>query len=532
MYKLLVVDDEPRQAMALANIISQLRPDYEILTAYDGQEALDLLSEHNVNILFTDIRMPVMDGLQLIEKLYRCKIFLKIIILSGYGEFEYAKKAIQFGVNEYLVKPISKNDLENILVKMESSLEEERLAKLYEEELKKKLDYSLPIYLDHRLNRWVAGKSSEEELTEVKSIFPYQNYGLVFLTSLKKLENLSENSDTEFVQYAKFSIKEALNTFGHSISFLKEYDKCQIVTVLVSKNPLNCRSNDLLKKLEGYIEKIRDKYSIIATVGVSISSDDIFEDIVRIFKSAQAAIERKFFTGLGKVIFSTNCSSAATSLPYVLGPIENEISEAVHVKDKISISRIISDTFENIKKCYINPKQLKEDFALIMLNQAKNVSRLIDSNEYIALVAEIKRKPLQCEEYSELWHFTSETLCRIIDITDDKFNDKNGILINKCKKFIDENYMEDVSLETVAQKYYFNSSYFSNLFKSYMGFGFSEYLLKVRIQNAKKLLKDTGNSMADVACRVGFKDPSYFNRVFKKEEGISPLKYRQMNENR
>jgi two-component system response regulator YesN len=91
--------------------------------------------------------------------------------------------------------------------------------------------------------------------------------------------------------------------------------------------------------------------------------------------------------------------------------------------------------------------------------------------------------------------------------------------------------MEDISLEIVAQKYFFNSSYFSKLFKSYTGLGFSEYLLMVRIQSAKKILKATEYSMADVACRVGFKDPTYFNRVFKKEVGISPLKYRQMNEN-
>lgn len=532
MYKLLVVDDEPRQVRALANIINQLRPDYEVLTACDGQEALNLLSDHTVNILFTDIRMPAVDGLQLIERLSERKIPLKTVILSGYGEFEYAQKAIQFGVNQYLVKPISKTDLESILEKVECDLEDERCARLQEEELKKKLDHSLPVYLDYQLNRWITGRTNGEEVREIRSIFPYQTYGLVLITAFKKPQAFLEDLNLEFVQYAKFSMKETLNTFGHSISFLPESDKRQIVTVVVSNSPLNHRSQDVLKKMDRYIANIKEEYGLIATLGVGDKTEDIFRDIEKAFQSARAAIERRFFCGLGQVIYSTDGSCQSDLVPYEFSPIENEILEAVRLKDKIRVCKITGTAFDKVKKCAVNPVRLKEDVAYLLLNQAKNVSWIMEDKDYAILSTEIKRKSLQCEEHRELWHFANETLCRMIDISHEKFSDKNGILIGKCKSFIEERYMEDISLESVAQKYFYNPSYFSNLFKSYMGLGFSEYLLKVRIQNAKKLLKATEASMAEVAGRVGFKDPAYFNRVFKKEVGISPLKYRQMNENR
>lgn len=531
MYKLLVVDDEPRQVRALAHIINQLRPDYEILTACDGQEALDLLSKHKVNILFTDIRMPVIDGLHLIEQLSKLKPSIKIIILSGYGEFAYAQKAIQFGVNEYIVKPISKTDLESVLLKVESALEYERYVKVQEEELKIKLDNSLPIYLDHQLNRWVAGKSNVEELKEIKSIFPYQTYGIVFITNFRKPQTLLDDLDCEFVKYVKFSMKEALNGIGHSISFLMKSDKCQLVTVMVSNVTFIHKYTNLLNRINLYIENIRDNFSVIATVGVSDVTEDIFEDIERTFQSAQAAVEQRFFSGLGKVIMNTKSNPAVNPAAFDLSSIESEIMEAVRLQNRIRIFQITGDTFKDLNESGIKPKQIKEDFARMLLNQVNNVSRLIDIEDSQSLINEIKTNSIRCEVYTELWHFTNEILCRILDILNKKLNDKNGILINKCKKFIEEKYMEDISLEMIAQKFFFNPSYFSNLFKSYMGLSFSEYLLKTRIHNAKNILNTSEGSMADVAGMVGFKDPTYFNRVFKKEVGISPLKYRQMNEN-
>lgn len=530
MYKLLVVDDEPRQVRALVHIINQLRPNYEILSACDGQEAYNLISAHKTDILITDIKMPGMDGMQLIEKLADLGLSIKTIILSGYGEFEYAKKAIKFGVNEYLVKPVSKSDLESVLLKVESVLEDERNAKLQEEELKKKLDNSLPIYIDHLLNRWIAGKSSAEEVMEIESIFPYQTHGVVLVTSLIKAQDLY-NTDYEFMQYARFSIKEMLNGIGHSISFLLASDKCRMVTVIVSNNTFLDRVNDLINKMNGYIKALKDKYGVITTIGIGNITNNIFGEIANAFQSAQTAVEHRFYCGLGKVILSASVNADLNAVPFDMGSVESGIMEAVRQKNKVMVSQITSDIFSNINKCGVNPKQFKDVISHILLNQANNVSKFIDSEDYNSLISEIKLNSYRCEECSELWHFTNVIICRIIDISNEKLNDKKGILINRCKKYIDENYMEDISLETVSQKFYFNPSYFSNLFKTHMGLGFSEYLLMVRIQNAKKLLKASVESMAAVANMVGFKDPTYFNRVFKKEVGISPLKYRQMNEN-
>ena len=531
MYKLMVVDDELRQVKALANILKQLRPEYEIFTAEDGQEALSFISNTKVDILFTDIRMPNIDGLQLIEKLSLHGTAVKTIILSGYDEFEYAQKAIRFGVNDYIVKPVSKADLEDVLTKVESCIQAERNAKEQAEDLKKNLNNSLPVYLERQLNKWVQGNTNKNERDEIESIFQDKEFGTVMITALSLGQVPQQEIRDTILQYAKFSIKETLDPIGHSISFLLENEKDMIATVLVSRESFNLQSNDNVRRLELHIKRLKDEFGIKSAIGVGERSGSIFGDITELFNKAQRAAELRFFLGLERIIFYSDNNTCSNTTSLDMNALENEISEAVRRKDKTMVSKATSNTMGNIHCQFgIKPSQFKEGLLHLLLNQVKSVCNILEEERYRSLTEGIKTRIRLCEEYSELWHFTNETLYQIIDISDNSLNDKNAVIINKCKKFIDENYMRDISLEVIAQKYYFNPSYFSNLFKSHLGLGFSEYLLKVRIQNAKKLLRHTEDNMFSVSARVGFKDPAYFSRMFKRETGISPLKYRQMNE--
>ena len=529
MYRLLIVEDEPRQVRALVNIINQLKPEYEICTANNGQEALSLFSENLFDVVMTDIRMPNMNGIQLIESIKREGIQTRIIILSGYGEFSYAQKAIRFGVTDYLVKPISKNDLLEILNKVEKEIKAEREAKTQEEDLKQKLNTSLPVYLEHQLNKWISGLANNEELNEIEEIIPHKGYGLVCITAFSNIHNAMEITKDDFKQYAKFAMKESLDSLGHSISFFMESDDRYMVTVLVNVNKIRISSHENIIIMHNYLKTIEEKFNVVATIGVGVETDNIHRDIIKCYLSAHIATERRFFFGLQKVLFSNSDNMSYTEPKVRVRDLEKEIEDAINQKNRTDIARITNYLFENVKNnCNANPKQFKEDIPHFLLNQTQCIINIINNDKYNMLIEKIKTRTLLCEDYSELRHFTNEILCQIIDIKSDPANDKNRILIEKCKNYIDEKYMDDISLDVIAQRYFFNSSYFSNLFKCYMGIGFSEYLLKVRIQNAQRLLSGTEDSMADIASKVGFNNQSYFNRAFKKETGISPLKYRQI----
>lgn len=533
MYKVLVVDDEPRQVKAMSNIIKQLRPEYEVFVAVDGQEALDFIAQNPIDILLTDIRMPFMDGLQLIEKLWEQTINLKIVILSGYGDFEYAQKAIHFGVFEYLVKPIGKSDIDNMLKKIEQSIKTEQEEINQKDNLIKKLDNSLPVYIQHLLNKWVYGELNENELSEIETIFPFKGLGTVIITHLSKYESLLENFKKEEVNnimhYLKYSMKEVLNSVGHSISFFLERDKGFMVTVLNTKNKFDLSSIENAKKMNNFIINIKNEYDLDITIGIGSKSDNIFLDIRKCFEDGQIAARSRFFYGLGKVIEHSKIFSKIINKPFCLNSLEELLSEAINHSDRMKLLKTINDVFENAAgQVFIHPQQFKEDLAHIILNISKKASSHMLEENYNSFVSNLKSKLIKCEEHMELRHCVDEVLLEITDILNNKDSDRNSIIIQKCKKFIEENYTADLSLELVAQKYHFNSSYFSNLFKTYTGIGFSEYLLKERIQKATQLLKNTDCQVAKIANTVGFKDATYFNRMFKRELGVTPNKYRQM----
>ncbi len=530
MYKLLVVDDEPRQAKSLAAIINLLKPDYDISIANNGQEALEKILNGSYDILFTDIRMPVLDGLQLIDMITKRELKIKIVILSGFSEFEYAQKAIQYGVIDYLVKPISKTNLKKTLDGIDEFLKNEQKIKYQEDEIIKKLNNTMEIYLDHQLNKWIKGKINEHELNDIESVFPCRGYGLVLVTVFSTSSVSSEAIDEKFIKYAKDSMKDTLSDIGNSLSFFLESESCQMVTILSSSSQLRLQLSKNQEKILLYIKNLKDNYGKIATIGVGNESECLDKNISESFNSAKAAVTQRFFVGLEKVIFCENNNVIVNCGTYSIDDFENAITEAVNNGDKLAVTKIVVEFFGAVKNIKdINPDKLREDIIHLLLIQAKNINNLIDKDSYIALDNEIKREPYFCEEYKELRYFTNTVLDKIIDISDHRFVDKKGVLINKCKRYIDEKYMEDISLEVVANKYFFNPSYFSSLFKSYLGIGFSEYLLNVRIQNAKRLLICTSDSMSSVAAQIGFKDAAYFNRVFKREVGISPLKFRRMN---
>lgn len=534
MYKLLVVDDEPRQVRAMANIISQIRPDYEVFTAGDGQEALEFIINNPVDILFTDIRMPVMDGLQLVEELSRRDYHIKTVIISGYGEFEYAQKALRFGVADYIVKPLGRMDIDNMLAKLEQSIESEQEELKRKESLIKKLDSSFPVYFERLLNKWLNGNMSQNDLIEMESVFPFKGAGTVIITYISKLQYFTGKPEadamTNILQYLKYSMKEILNTVGHSVSFFLEGEKEVMVTVLNTEKDFNLTARESLKRLNEFINSIKSEYGFDVAIGLGTKTDDIFNDIRNCFQQAREAVSYRFYTGLSKVIDYSSILPYTKTRPINIQAFEKELDDAVNHSDTGRIFGTVSNIFASVTgQRYVDPKQFKDDLTHIVLNQAKKACNLMLEDDYGSFVEEIKNNLIQCEDYKEFRQSLNNTLSHIAEILNNKDSNKNLIIIQKCKNYIEEHYMKDISLEDAAQKFHFNPSYFSNLFKTYSSLGFSEFLTKVRIRKAQQLLRDSEDNVSDIARMVGYKDATYFSRIFKREVGISPDKYRRIN---
>jgi two-component system, response regulator YesN len=535
MYKLLIVDDEPLQVSLMADIVKQLKPEYEIYTAQNGQAAYDIILKTGMDILMTDIRMPIMDGLQLIGELKDHNIKLKIIILSGYREFDYVQKALRGGVLDYLLKPVKKVELVEMLGKMENLLKKEREVDVEKESLKKKLDETLPIYLDRQLNKWLAGDLIDRDLEEIESIFPSAGYGCVLITKIGKyhklVENYSNSEIGEFIQELKYIIREELSPFGHVLSFILEKDKSMIITVINSELDFNLQASENSKKLCELMNRIKEEIGFDITIAVGEKYADIVNKVIDSYSEASFQLGFKFFQGTGKVLHHEGLKKNIEYKPIDMNEVEIELIDAIHHSNKGKLMKINADLFDTlVLQANADPKALTTDLMLITLNICRKVCTLMSEEQYNSFLSDIKDKLTYCEDYKELRFEFNRIMCAVSDIFNSKETDSNYLIVEKCKKYINENYMNDLSLGEISQKFHFSPNYFSNIFKTYAGTGFADYVNKVRIHKAKDLLKYSNDKMPVIAQKVGFNDDSYFNRIFKKELGISPYKFKQLTE--
>lgn len=466
MYRLLIVDDEPRQLRTLANLVKMLRPEYQIYTANDGISALDFIKKNQIDILFTDIKMSKMSGIELIKKIHNINIKITSIIISGYSEFEYAQSAIRYGVNDYIVKPISKGALELTVSKLEKVLEKESKLRKNLKDINCKLNNSMPVYIEHQLYKWVSGKLTPAEIKDIEIIFyPYRNFGSVLITTFSKDTYKYMENDDKFIEFNKLSIKNILEPFGKCFSFFIDNSNI-MVTIFVSKNFFRLDKIDLIKKYTQYIKQLQDSYGITGTIAFGKVNENILEELVNEFNNVKKISSLKFFLGLGRIITFQDVNLPNEKIILNTSEIENEIVNSIKNKDELSILKTMSITFATIKNnLSIDYLKFKEDMYYFIISEVKKIQILLENEKYVSYINNLKVKILDCEEYKALWHNINTILCELIDFSNIYVDDINHIIIKKCKRYLDENYMHEISLESIAKKYCFNPSYFSNLLK-------------------------------------------------------------------
>jgi two-component system response regulator YesN len=539
MIKMIIVDDEPGQVNEMAAIIQHLRPDIQVFATTSAVKALEYAEANEADVIVTDIRMPQMDGLELTEKILKLDKDIMVVILSGYGEFEYAQRAIEFGVFEYLVKPISKAGLERLFSRIDAKMEQKHAALEGQQQLQKKLDSSVPVYLEHLLNKWVQHDVSANELNELSEAFPLAGSGAVFVTKIEKYKRLAELFKPEEIEsllsHLKAKCKDVFQHDGEVISFLLETRNDLVVSVLSAKDKLCLESDQLEKKLDALIEYAESELGLPLTIGISGNSDDILQFVHQIYEQAVSALDYSFYSESGKCFFYSRLSvNADKTEQFKVYELEKKLTDEVENENIAQIYAIVNDTFDLLysKRMFIKPNQLKEYFVFIALNMMKTINISSLDNYYNELMEQVTAQINSCNNYIELRKTIKEIAEKLVGLRTSQDVNKNYTLIQKCKKYIEEHFMEDISLETLAGMFYFNPSYLSNLFKTYAGMSYSEYLTNVRIQKAQHLLKTSDEKVYTIASKVGYNDATYLIKIFKRKVGVSPYKYRQLFVNR
>lgn len=503
MYNLLIVDDEMMICRGIQVMIKRKFADiFTSFIANDGLEALEILRERNIDLVITDIKMPRMDGLKLIKKVYEKKPSLKFIILSGYDEFQYAREAIKYNVCDYLLKPIKRNELYEVIQKTIDEIEEENRKKIQHEE-----------YVSSQLNYiFVNPAIKEEEIANICKKIGFEERGESYVLSVihirekinrKQLIKSLQNFSPQCLQEKKTVIV----TDHHGDLVIITYDK-QLVNKLkdfLSKKEYTFATGVSSEQIS--FKKLKEAYSQAkhALKYRLILPEKIIYYYQQFPKSHTKDFSQFHTEKLKKILNMLGEDKKEQKIKNILKEIFNTIAD---VDEKIEFVESFAQVFNQFVINDLLPMLGKTDQASVFENEKfSDIYRFKDIVEY---QNSVETYILKCHQ----------------ELKQIKNMDNNQIHVLKAIKFIQENFHKDINLAVVSNYVSLNYSYFSNLFKEYTGVSFTDYLKKLRIEKSKKLLLETDYKIYEIAEMVGFTNPKHFTKVFRSLEGISPKEYR------
>lgn len=525
MLSILIVDDEEYMRDYLASLEWRKIGFDEVKIASNGTEALNFLEQVNgkIDVLLTDIRMPFLDGLELCRIVSERFPFIYKLILTGYDEFEYAQKAIKYGVKEYILKPIIPNEMYEIMEKVKRQLLAEKEKLNYLKQLEEMFENSKPILKERFILRILKGNMNLKEIQQKAKLYGIDLEGLSFTVAILTItseagESLSFNS--EIVSFALYDVAK------------KEIDLKKLYITTDSDNSVLLLFVDYESaKIKHVLQKISNKIKEVLNVSTFASIGKEVNDITQIntsYRTALSGLKYRFLDEDVQIIeykdFIDESPEEADFIDYNY-ELEKLIWE-IKLGNPNSIENEIEYLFEKVKK--VGKVEMMKLIAIdIIVEMFKLYSAVVGkSSSLTAYVDRLEKKEINVNEVRKLCLNLATDINQKIQ---DRIKSKHFRVIEQVKNIIKSKFSDpSLSLNNVATELHISMNYLSSLFKKETGQSFTQYLTNFRIDKAKELLKTTDLKTYEIAYEVGYDDPQYFSTVFKKIVGVSPSEYREM----
>jgi two-component system response regulator YesN len=530
LLKVLIVDDEPFVRKGLAALIDWEAEGFYIAgEASNGIKAIELLKQTKFDVIISDIKMPEMNGIEFITYIRNNNISkARVVFLSGFYDFHYAKTAIQCGCIDYILKPIQKDELLTLIRK----IMDEHQKDIGKE--KKKRDFE-KAYLDRQLIAIIWGKYDSINLRYVEENMKLSE-DMVYIhleISLKdeKFHILSKEEKREqqrkLYNYATLLLKRYAD---HIIYDVMRHVQCYNIGIIFCSYMTKERELKLDAWIDWLIKELTERvgYDIVACTGNKVNSlpmlADSYRETVMIRSFRFCETYNKCFSKILESEEYNNCS--------IEDYFRMELDELVHtieINDKQLIRKSAKIIYKSIMDKNIEPKAVSRNIEYLLhrlmglaYNQDADVNQEMIMHYIYESVFSTKNKigsELKFQQFSEEY---SDYLFQLRQNTS-----KGSIDIIEAE--IEENYAENISLKYLGEKYFFNSAYLGQLFKKRYGCCFKEYLNKVRIRKAAEIILSSDKKIYEIAVDVGYKNQDYFINKFEEVYGLTPTRFRKRN---
>lgn len=509
----------------------------EVYEAEDGGEALEIALKEKPDIVITDIRMPELSGIDLMKKLNENSIFSKMIVVSGYDDFEYAQGALRMGAINYLLKPVDEEELLDSVKRCVEELKKEK----NKETVFDKQSAASEMLMEHIYEDLIfetSEKRTEELLQKLsrKEIgFPFQSAAVV---------NMQVREHTFFVHdKVKSDMWSVYQWLRRNLQ--EDCYECQYLYMRGSQIVLLLFGDDLeakfMERVENWVQLILEALQKKLNISLFMAAGDVTDDfsgIHRSYEMAQKKIKEK--RAEEKRILALRNQETEQELntrfddvygEYDFKLLIKEIRNGDSEKAQTELQAILQSSSRRLQSADMMKLQL---FYMNFINRIAGAC-LPECEAYADELA------MQCMTVmreliyigsdtivTEMWDCLRKFVEKLVEVYQENNGKRKHWMIDQVLQYVEENYNTALSTRDIAGRFFMNTSYFSKLFHEQMGCTFSNYLINVRVEKAKMMLTQTNMKLYDIAEAVGYTNVQYFSTIFKEKEGLTPSAFRQM----
>ena len=533
MYRILLVDDEILVRDAIRENIDWKSMDCELVgDCENGKQAADFVKTHPVDIVLTDILMPYMDGMELSHFLHDHYPDIVIVIFSGFGEFEYAKKAIQYNVSEYMLKPVTAMELREVIEKMKEKVDQQRKEK-------KRLESLTKTSQDYRKNAAVIRSKAiealvkctrdvQESLDELKQMgisleaasYRVAVFDMDLFSDIHEID-MEKRQESALMAFVLFNVADEIVTRENAgIAYQEGSNR---VCILFMGN----RTREFAELIKQICKEIQEKVKEVIGIEVSAGIGTWVKmpgETVRSHEQAEKAIELRYLFG-GNLLIDTEELKEGRSLS-LQKPLE-KMMEGIKGGNEQEMDQALQQMKEGIKEVRADKSQACVCLQMILRHAGSCWEDVSSDDEDLfrkreLLMGKVTEQKTFQDAFTMVESYVHEVFARCANLNSSS-GQRQAVM---AMDYIQKNYMEpDLSLNDVCSYLNISISYFSAIFKEMTGGTFVEYLSRTRMEKAKELLENTTLKNYEIAEKVGFSDPHYFGISFKKMTGKTPTEY-------
>lgn len=534
MFRLVIVDDEPTVRHGLMSYFEWDKYGIEVVgEADDGDVGLEVIESLKPDIVLTDVRMPQMDGIRLSHAIKTRFPTMKIVFVSGHDDADYLKSALKVNAVDYIFKPVDRLELAAVVERVVNELKEAEQERTYIVDMQVKLTQSMPLLREKFLMSLIRDGIPhpgriKDRLDFLGLVLPSE---AAYWTIVVKIDDSDQvvatrsERDQQLLSYSILNIiQEIIGKYMLGYAF--ENRNGEYVGIL------RMGEEDTQEEmLLGVAEDIRDSLLKWLKISVTIGVGERISELAALpqsYNQAQEAADHRWYLGKNRIISIDHLEHDNESV-YRFDAAQGErIVSVVKSSDKAALHAELDDVFiplsQNRRSGFSNVRNVS--LQLILLT-----SRLLQELNMLGPDMEKKERDLwerifKQERMADLRQIVEEHLLQVCESIEEKRKGKPKNVIERIHALIEQRYAENLQIGDIAKEVYLSSTYMCLLFKQETGETINEFLTKVRIEKAKELLSDPRNKFYEVCFMVGYSDPSYFSKLFKKYVGLTPSAYR------